>query len=57
MWFLRSVVIALAVFVTACGDETQTPTAPTQTPSQTQAPPPTAEAKLQWMVFEGSWWD
>jgi hypothetical protein len=36
MWLLRSVVLVLAVFVTACGNETQPPTAPT--PPQTQAP-------------------
>jgi hypothetical protein len=46
MWLIRSVVLVLAVFVTACGETTQTPTAPT--PTQTQTPTPAVKLVPLW---------
>ena len=51
MRLLRSVVIVLAVFVTACGDNAQTPAAPT--PSQTPTPIPTPP--FEFSPFVGVW--
>ena len=55
MWLLRSVVLVLAVFVTACGDKAQTPAAPTPTPSQTQTPTPTPIPPFDLSPFVGVW--
>ena len=57
MWLLRSVVLVLAVFVTACGDNAQTPAAPTPTPtpSQTQTPTPTPTSAFDLSPFVGVW--
>jgi hypothetical protein len=57
MWLLRSVVLVLAVFVTACGDNAQTPAAPTPTPSQTQTPTqtPTPTSTFDLSPFVGVW--
>jgi hypothetical protein len=57
MWVLRSVTLALAVFVTACGDNAPTPAAPTPTPSQTQTqtPTPTPTARFDLSPFVGVW--
>ena len=55
MWLLRSVVLVLAVFVTACGDNAQTPAAPTPTPPQTQTPTPTPIPPFDLSPFVGVW--
>ena len=55
MWLLRSVVLVLAVFVTACGDNAQTPAAPTPTPSQTQTPTPIPTPPFDLSPFVGVW--
>ena len=55
MWLLRSVVLVLAVFVTACGDNAQTPAAPTPTPSQTRTPTPTPTSPFDLSPFVGVW--
>jgi hypothetical protein len=55
MWILRSVVLVLAVFVTACGDTAPTPAAPTPTPSQTQTPTPPPTSTFDLSPFVGVW--
>ena len=53
MWFVRSVVVVLAVFATACGGEVVTPATPTQTQTQTTTPTPTPPFDLS--PFVGVW--
>jgi len=59
MWLLRNVVLVLALFAAACGDNAQTPAAPTPTPtptpSQTQTPTPTPIPPFDLSPFVGVW--
>jgi hypothetical protein len=56
LWLLRSVVVVLAVLVTACGSDVVTPTAPTppQTQTTTPTPPPPPPAS-DLSPFVGVW--
>ena len=56
MWLLRSVVVVLAVFVTACESEVVTPTAPTPPQTQTTTPtPPPPSPGSNLSPFVGVW--